>query len=186
MTDVGVCFRCAYWQTRAQEDCIGERRRFPPTWADTETDSTGMWPTTRRNDGCREFETKTETGIHITADLDQPHSPATNRRALVAGPSEGTRQFLVHRDLSRRQRSHMVSQGKPFLYAFEQGGRHSQHKNLRRILAFRWSLHRDVRSLSDRVANPGGLLEGVRDSFTGRANQVSPRWFSERGETQCQ
>lgn len=43
------------------------------------------------------------------------------------------------------------------------------------ILAFLWSLHRDMRSLSDRVARLEGLIEGLRDSITGRANQGAPR-----------
>lgn len=43
------------------------------------------------------------------------------------------------------------------------------------VAGFLWSLHRDVRgldrdlrALSDRVARVEGLLEGLRDSITGR------------------
>lgn len=36
------------------------------------------------------------------------------------------------------------------------------------ILAFLWTLHRDMRSLSDRVSRLEGLLEGLRDAVTGR------------------
>ena len=43
------------------------------------------------------------------------------------------------------------------------------------VAGFLWSLHRDVRgldrglrTLSDRVARVEGLLEGLRDSITGR------------------
>ena len=37
------------------------------------------------------------------------------------------------------------------------------------IIAFLWTLHRDVRSLSDRVSRLEGLLEGLRDAVTDRA-----------------
>ena len=36
------------------------------------------------------------------------------------------------------------------------------------ILGFFWALHRDMRSLSDRVSRLEGLLEGLRDAITGR------------------
>ena len=38
------------------------------------------------------------------------------------------------------------------------------------VLAFLWALHRDIRSLSDRVSRLEGLLEGLRDVVAGRAN----------------
>ena len=34
-------------------------------------------------------------------------------------------------------------------------------------LAFLWTLHRDMRSLSDRVSRLEGLLEGLRDAVVG-------------------
>ncbi len=36
------------------------------------------------------------------------------------------------------------------------------------IIAFLWSLHRDVRSLAERIAKVEGLIEGLRDAITGR------------------
>ena len=36
------------------------------------------------------------------------------------------------------------------------------------IIAFLWSLHRDMRNLSDRVSRLEGLIEGLRDAITGR------------------
>ena len=36
------------------------------------------------------------------------------------------------------------------------------------IIAFLWSLHRDVRNLAERVAKVEGLIEGLRDAITGR------------------
>lgn len=36
------------------------------------------------------------------------------------------------------------------------------------VLAFLWTLHRDMRSLSDRVSRLEGLLESLRDAVTGR------------------
>ena len=36
------------------------------------------------------------------------------------------------------------------------------------VLAFLWTLHRDMRSLSDRVSRLEGLLEGLRDAVVGR------------------
>ena len=36
------------------------------------------------------------------------------------------------------------------------------------ILAFLWTLHRDMRGLAERVARLEGLLEGLRDAVTGR------------------
>ena len=38
------------------------------------------------------------------------------------------------------------------------------------VLAFLWTLHRDIRFLSDRVSRLEGLLEGLRDVVAGRAN----------------
>ena len=43
------------------------------------------------------------------------------------------------------------------------------------ILAFLRSLRWDMRGLSDRVARLEGLIEGLRDSITGRANRGTPR-----------
>ena len=50
------------------------------------------------------------------------------------------------------------------------------------VLGFLWNLNRDVRGLdrdlrglSDRVARVEGLLEGLRDSITGRAEHATPR-----------
>ena len=37
-------------------------------------------------------------------------------------------------------------------------------------LAFLWTLHRDMRSLSDRVSRIEGLLEGLRDAVAGRTS----------------
>ncbi len=37
------------------------------------------------------------------------------------------------------------------------------------VLTFLWMLHRDMRSLSDRVSRLEGLLEGLRDAVTGRS-----------------
>ena len=37
------------------------------------------------------------------------------------------------------------------------------------ILAFLWSLHRDMRNLSDRVSKLEGLMEGLRDAITARS-----------------
>lgn len=37
------------------------------------------------------------------------------------------------------------------------------------VLAFLWTLHRDMRSLSDRVSRLEGLLEGLRDAVAGRS-----------------
>ena len=34
------------------------------------------------------------------------------------------------------------------------------------VLGFLWTLHRDMRGLSGRVAKVEGLLEGLRDSLT--------------------
>jgi hypothetical protein len=36
------------------------------------------------------------------------------------------------------------------------------------VLGFLWTLHRDMRSLSDRVSRLEGLLEGLRDAVAGR------------------
>ena len=36
------------------------------------------------------------------------------------------------------------------------------------ILGFLWSLHRDMRSLGERVAKLEGLLEGLREAIAGR------------------
>ena len=36
------------------------------------------------------------------------------------------------------------------------------------ILGFLWTLHRDMRALSDRVSRLEGLLEGLRDAITSR------------------
>ena len=36
------------------------------------------------------------------------------------------------------------------------------------VLAFLWTLHRDMRSLSDRVSRLEGLLEDLRDAVAGR------------------
>ena len=37
------------------------------------------------------------------------------------------------------------------------------------VLGFLWSLHRDMRGLSERVAKVEGLLEDLRDSIVDRA-----------------
>ena len=42
------------------------------------------------------------------------------------------------------------------------------------IVAFLWSLHRDVRSLAERVAKVEGLIEGLRDAITGRDRDRTP------------
>lgn len=39
------------------------------------------------------------------------------------------------------------------------------------VLGFLWSLHRDMRGLSERVAKVEGLLEGLRDSIASRADR---------------
>ena len=36
------------------------------------------------------------------------------------------------------------------------------------ILAFLWSLHRDMRALSDRVSRLEGLIDGLRSAITER------------------
>ncbi len=38
------------------------------------------------------------------------------------------------------------------------------------VLAFLWTLHRDMRFLSDRVSRLEGLLEGLREAVAGRTN----------------
>ncbi|MDE0456434.1 MAG: hypothetical protein OXI15_03995 [Chromatiales bacterium] len=40
------------------------------------------------------------------------------------------------------------------------------------ILGFLWSLHRDMRMLSDRVSRVEGLLEGLRDAVTGHRQRI--------------
>ena len=40
------------------------------------------------------------------------------------------------------------------------------------ILGFLWSLHRDMRMLSDRVSRVEGLLEGLRDAVTGHGKRI--------------
>lgn len=42
------------------------------------------------------------------------------------------------------------------------------------VLGFLWSLHRDMRGLSERVAKVKGLLEGLRDSIVNRAGYPRP------------
>ena len=42
------------------------------------------------------------------------------------------------------------------------------------ILGFLWTLHRDMRTLSDRVSRLEGLLEGLRDAVTSR-RQSNPQ-----------
>ena len=39
------------------------------------------------------------------------------------------------------------------------------------VLGFLWSLHRDMRGLSERVAKVEGLLEGLRDSIANRLDR---------------
>ena len=41
------------------------------------------------------------------------------------------------------------------------------------VIAFLWTLHRDLRSLSDRVSRLEGLLEGLRDAVTGRTTTAN-------------
>ena len=38
-------------------------------------------------------------------------------------------------------------------------------------LGFLWSLHRDMRGLSERVAKVAGLLEGLRDGIANRPDR---------------
>lgn len=40
------------------------------------------------------------------------------------------------------------------------------------ILGFLWSLHRDMRMLSDRVSRVEGLLEGLRDAVVGQRKRI--------------
>ena len=40
------------------------------------------------------------------------------------------------------------------------------------ILGFLWSLHRDMRMLSDRVSRVEGLLEGLRDAVVGQRMRI--------------
>ena len=40
------------------------------------------------------------------------------------------------------------------------------------ILGFLWSLHRDMRVLSDRVSRVEGLLEGLRDAAVGQRKRI--------------
>ena len=42
------------------------------------------------------------------------------------------------------------------------------------VLAFLWTLHRDMRSLSDRVSRLEGLLEGLRDAVAACNPRTEP------------
>ena len=75
MKKIGLCGDCAYWAMSSHDHHAGECRRYPPTLIPNGP-SLGVWPGTKDDGGCGEFETKGTLGGEwtemVNAGVSQP------------------------------------------------------------------------------------------------------------------
>lgn len=56
MAELGLCGDCIYWQQNDARPHLGECRRYPPTVTEGAVSHHGVWPETREDAGCGEFD----------------------------------------------------------------------------------------------------------------------------------
>ena len=61
MAELGLCGDCLYWLQNDARPHHGECRRYPPAVLEGVTSDRSVWPVTRDDMGCGEFDDKFQT-----------------------------------------------------------------------------------------------------------------------------